>query len=244
MSEAVDYLAAAIVSGMRISDAKSELSSFVAIKESLKRFGVSLTDEMTEVAARRLEQLGFLRRMTDKYAGTYFIPIEGLNVLLKIGSLKAVGAEATFAKALEGGDRLFSRVFKNEEFWADIGLETSAFAQPVIQQAANIEVVPASDRIVTLSHNQQLDLETSSTELIDSLAKENSIDGDAGLKDRLLGQIRAARELIRAQSVRVYLLHETVMTILGSLIERYRDQAIGQAAKKLLDLLIEHIFGK
>jgi hypothetical protein len=101
---------------------------------------------------------------------------------------------------------------------------------------------PASDRIVTLSHNQQVDLESASTDLIETVEKENSLDGDSGLRQRILGQIRAGRELIRAQVLSAYLLYQTLVAALGRLITRYKGHAIGIAAAKLLELLIEHIF--
>lgn len=103
---------------------------------------------------------------------------------------------------------------------------------------------PASDRIVTLTHNQQTELESASTDLIDLVEQENSIDGDTGLRQRIIGELRAGRELIRAQSVRAYLLHLTFVSALNGLIEKYGKTAIGVAATKLLELVIEHIFGK
>ncbi|HKY82093.1 MAG TPA: hypothetical protein VJM09_11560 [Sphingobium sp.] len=122
----------------------------------------------------------------------------------------------------------------NFEDWLELrGRETSA-----------PRIAPASNRIVTLSHNQQADLELASTEVIDALSTENSIDGNPQLRDAALGQLRAARELIRGQSLNAYLLYSSAVILLEGLIKRYGGQAIGHAAKKLLDLMIEHIFGK
>lgn len=102
---------------------------------------------------------------------------------------------------------------------------------------------PASDRIVTLTHNQQADLEAASSGLIDTVEKENALDGDSALRQRILGQIRAGRELIRAQTLSAYLLYQILVSALGRLVDRYKGHAIGIAAAKLLELLIEHIFG-
>ncbi len=104
--------------------------------------------------------------------------------------------------------------------------------------------IPASDRIVTLSDNHRDAIEEGANEIIASLELENSIDGDASLKDRLLGEIKAGRELIRVKSFRAYLLYLTVVEAVEALIKRYGPTALGEAAKKFLDLLIEHIFGK
>lgn len=106
------------------------------------------------------------------------------------------------------------------------------------------DYIPASDRIVKISDNQRVIIESCSDELIDEFSKENSVDGDPSLKDQFLGQLKAGRELIRATSFRLYLIRETWFSLLGSLVERYKDQAIGQIARKLLDLLVEYVVGK
>ncbi len=104
--------------------------------------------------------------------------------------------------------------------------------------------VPASDRLVTLSDNQSRDIDHAATELITAVERENSISGDGALRLVVIGQLKAGRELVRAQVFKAYLLHQTLVTTLGTLIERYKGQAIAETAKKLLSLLIEHIFGK
>jgi len=246
MSEALDYLAAAVIDQMRLP-LTPEISSLAALKEVLSAaYRVDINDIQAELAARRLEQLGFLYRFSDQYAGIYFVPPNSINFLLRISAVEKALPDSQFVKALHGGKRLFQRVFANPKYWQDLSdeLEDNRSDETGQMPEPSHDYVPASDRVVTLSHNHQLELEETSTGLIDTLSKENSIDGDAGLKDIFLGQLRAGRELIRAQTFRAFLLYETLMTILGGLIERYKDQAIGQAAKKLLDLLIEHIFGK
>jgi hypothetical protein len=246
MAEALEYLAAAVLDRMRHASS-AELNSLQVLKDLLRTtYDVDLNDLQAEMTARRLEQLGFLRRISDQYAGTYFVPAGSINILLKISDLEKNENNSQLVKALAGGPRLFQRAFKNDDFWDDLNedLEEIPSHSDEPEDHLPVENVPASDRIVTLSHNQQIELEVSSTELIDGLAKENSIDGDASLRERFLGQLRAGRELIRAQTFRVYLLYESILTVLNSLIERYQGQAIGQVAKKLLDLLIEHVIGK
>jgi hypothetical protein len=109
---------------------------------------------------------------------------------------------------------------------------------------AGIGGVPASDRIVTLSDNQQTDLEASTTELIEIVEKQNGVDGDQSMKQQIVGQLKAGRELVLAGVFKLVLIEQTILSVLGGLIEKYKNQAIGQAAKKLLDLLIEYVVGK
>lgn len=102
--------------------------------------------------------------------------------------------------------------------------------------------IPASNRVVTLGHNAIGDLEAASTDLIELVAEETAIDGETNLRDQFVGQLKAGRELIREKSFSAYLLHQTVMSLLGRLIKKYKGQAIGEAARVLFALLVEHVF--
>lgn len=101
--------------------------------------------------------------------------------------------------------------------------------------------VPASDRIVHLNHNQQSALDGASTELIDELERANAVDGDEPLRQRFLAQLAAARELVRAESIRAYLFYQLVVEVLSRLIATYGKTGLGVAAAKLLELYIEYL---
>ena len=102
--------------------------------------------------------------------------------------------------------------------------------------------VPAADRVVTLEHNQQSELEAATTKVVVAVERENSIDGDPSIRQRILGQLKAGRELISAGVLNAHLLHQTLMSLLGGLIEKYKGHAIGETAKQLWALLLKHIF--
>lgn len=129
-------------------------------------------------------------------------------------------------------DSLKSRGFDDSFWgWGTVGNEaTSAVA------------VPASDRVVTIDHNQQVELDEAATTLIAEIEKENGIDGDANLRNKVLGQLKAGRELIRSTVFSGYLLYQTLMSMLGSLMEKYKGHVIGEAAKVLFALLLQHVF--
>ncbi|SNS58501.1 hypothetical protein SAMN06295955_102173 [Sphingopyxis indica] len=100
----------------------------------------------------------------------------------------------------------------------------------------------ASDRVVQFSHNQVESLSKKSTEIIDLVSKENSIDQTPGLREQILGQLKAGRELIRAGCARVYLLQLALVETLTFLAKRYEKEAIGALASQLVAELIK-IFG-
>jgi hypothetical protein len=101
--------------------------------------------------------------------------------------------------------------------------------------------IPASDRIVTLGDNQKGELERSTSDLFDELGRTNAVDGDEALRERFLAQLSAARELVRAQSIRAYLFYQLVVEVLSKLIRTYGKTALGVAAAKLLELYVEYL---
>jgi DNA-binding PadR family transcriptional regulator len=101
--------------------------------------------------------------------------------------------------------------------------------------------IPASDRIVTLGDNQKAELEGSTSDLLEELGKANAVDGDELLRERFFAQLSAARELVRAQSVRAYLFYQLVVEVLAKLISTYGKTALGVAAAKLLELYVEYL---
>jgi hypothetical protein len=108
---------------------------------------------------------------------------------------------------------------------------------------AGIGGVPASDRVVTLSDNQQSELEEASSKLIEEVEKSNGIDGDPTFRQVVLGQLKAGRELIRAQIFSAEMMRLIMMDALKSLIKKYEGHVIGAAAATLMDLLIKRVVG-
>lgn len=193
----------------------------------------------------RLRQDGILVAEGDEFVGYYLKFVVGQ----KDRYIQSVLSQSPVAQRIRLlGSEVLQRAIDNvatAESWGE-----KSPAEPMLDRkvepmfAVEANGVPASDRVVSLSHNQQAQIEASVDEVVGGLQEENSVDGDSALRQRFLGELRAGRELIRAQSVRAYLLYETLFRLLGTLIERYKGQALGEAAKKLLDLLIEHVFGK
>lgn len=101
--------------------------------------------------------------------------------------------------------------------------------------------IPASDRIVSLSHNQVEVAVRPVNELIDALEQDNGDPEQPGLRERLLGQIKAGRELIRAGEFRVYLLYEVLVRALSELIDRYKNPTIKALANALLGAVVSQM---
>ena len=100
-------------------------------------------------------------------------------------------------------------------------------------------LVPASDRLVSLKHNEQSEIEGPLEEVLSLVEAENSIHGEEGLRELTLGRLRAGRELIKAGVFSLRSLHLTLIVGLQMLVEKYGNSAIGIVATKLLDLVLK-----
>jgi len=101
---------------------------------------------------------------------------------------------------------------------------------------------PASDRVVTFSHNQVDEAVASFAPVIEALEADNGNPEQPGLRERILGQLRAGIELIRAGEFKAYLVYLTVVRGLGELIEKYGNPAIAKLADALLGAIVSQIF--
>jgi hypothetical protein len=213
---------------------KSELVDKIAdaTQLSVSHYDPDFSFDMSSVADsifRELLEAEVIEQQGDYFAGEFFRLDQSTFNNFRNGSL---GASLTFELAQRIGSGFYPAVFSNFRT-----LKTDSDTAP------NFGVpLPASDRLVTLGHNSIGDLDSASTDLIDLVAAEADVDGDQSIRDQFLGQLKAGRELIRERTFSAYLLHQTVMNLLGRLIEKYKDQAIGEAAKVLFALLIEHVF--
>ncbi len=101
--------------------------------------------------------------------------------------------------------------------------------------------VPAADRMVSLSHNQIEQTERPINEIVSVLEQDNGDPDQPGLRERLLGEIKAGRELVRAGEFRAFLLYETLVRALGELIKRYKNPAIVALAEALLGVVVSQM---
>jgi len=202
------------------------------LQEQLGEFSVAHYVDLPPIAENILEEMvaaSAFAKISDEFAGDYY-SVSPQN----IASFRqlAVSHDDISRKAEAiGAERYFSDVFGA---WQTGNTEVPNIDGVPID-------VPASDRIVPISHNQRAEVIAPLEALIDDVRVDNeSIDAD--VKDRLLGQLRAGQELMRAGSVRAYILYHTLIRGLIEIAARFRGRAIAVAAEKLIELIVEHIF--
>ncbi|NIJ32098.1 hypothetical protein [Sphingomonas oligoaromativorans] len=119
-------------------------------------------------------------------------------------------------------------------------VEDSHHDDLAVDDAADERRLPASDRLVKLDHNQARDIEASISAVIDNLESTNGEPDDPSFRQRILGQLKAGRELLRAGEFKAYLLQVTLVSSLNELIRRYADSVIAGLATNLLQYVLTH----
>lgn len=233
MVDPVEYLAAAIILAVQ-DDTNTALPDNIQRVTSLLRdvFDITIGRDELWKAIRKLEEWSLVTVIDDEYAG------EMLN-LYRSRVLRYEGAPShTVEKALSGGVQWMGRVLGNDRFWSDF--QTSDQGSDMNVQGDQ-SVAPASDRVVSFSDNQIDDLEGQASEVIRAVEAQNQIADEAGLREILLGQLKAGRELIRAGSFKLYIMQITLIDALHFLAKRYEREAIGGLAAALITALVKHI---
>ncbi|MFO6447233.1 hypothetical protein ACLBKU_08825 [Erythrobacter sp. NE805] len=229
--------------------------------EAEDRCGFALSDAVVRNAVRTLADCGLVRVSDDSFAGEFVKTYP--NKFRQF--LEAARAENT--AAVEGGD-IVGLVQRPSDYpnahalaehpvvedYAELGDEWLKRAlsglRRQVEQAGSLEEflslsdstnAPASDRIVTFSHNQAAEFEAETTAVIDAVEALNGVGEDPRLRDLILGQLRAGREFVRAGCVKLYLIQYTLIDTLQFLAKRYEKEAIGALASALATALLKHI---
>ena len=188
-----------------------------------------VSEDVWQYIFKQLKHIEAYQIISDNIVGNYYklIPNSSVNIVHEAQKDQS----SLIYKYLAIGPEFLSRAI------GSLGVEKPhAPDRPPL--SANI--VPASDRIVTLNHNEISEFEERTSEIIASAEKLNQIDDVAGLREVIVGQLRAGRELVRVGSFKLYVLQITLIDTLTFLAKRYESEAIGALAAALLTALLQH----
>lgn len=241
MSSAADYIAAALIVEVRRNDEKLSGTSPEQFAGLLKeRYGFELKEVQINAALRRLAELGLVALTEDEYAGSFLRFPSATSLEIRIGNLKNKQPDARFFRALGGGEKLLERAFANAKFWRDFDAEVSTDSTSILS-VPSPAFAPASDRIVTLSHNQYAALSEPLDDVIEAVEQNNGIPEEPGFRERVLGQLKAGREFLKAGVFEGQLFYYTLVVGLKMLAEKYKDHAVAALASELVDLILQHL---
>ena len=203
------------------------------IMNSLDGFGSEISRPYPWIAANifdRLQQNGHFSVESNPVAGTYYsLGVEGIRSFRD----QFVTNDEICRQAVMVGNRLFTDIFS---VYSEGGLPFDS-----VQTIMDVPV-PASDRVVTLQHNQIVEIAEPLTQLIEQVEGSNGDPDVPGFRERILGQLKAGHELLKSGVFRAYFLYSILLTALNELVSRHRGKAIAVAAEALLGLILQNIF--
>lgn len=241
MAKALDYLAGALVIEMRQAQSPATVNTVEKLRvKFLNRYSYPITDLQVEAGVRRLAALGLLNLVEDDYAGSVLRPILEPNITLRLIDLKKQKELSVLNKAVLGSQDLLPRVFSNPRYWRDLQGEIDPSPEDA-GITVDQEMVPASDRLVSVSHNQYSAIDPPLAELVEAVERDNGLPDEPGFRERVIGHIRAGREFLRAGIFEARLFYMTMIVGLRMLCDKYKDHVIGAMASKLLDLILDQL---
>jgi hypothetical protein len=204
--------------------------------------GNKYADHARSIVEKMLES-GGIAQHGDEYAGYWYKLrnpakqkyIEGRRAENPANKVIATLGEEALRRAL-------AKIVEEDGLRASDDERPTDEISPADLLAGGLSGVPASDRIVTLGHNQISETDASISEIVDALEEDNGNPHNPGLRERILGQIKAGRELIRAGEFRAYLLYEVLVRALGELVEKYGNPTIAALANALLGAIVSQFF--
>lgn len=243
MSSATAYLAVATMFALRAGAPLSLPGTRPELIELLEnRYGWRVDPPALEKLIRQLDAWGCITIIEDKYAGE-LLRMYAARTDESLEIVAGFGHQELVTKARSGGVDWFKRVFHNQNFWDDLHRDPVAEAEDVEIERTEIDsLVPASDRVVTLTDNRReieilhLDIKGLSEEI--SSNNEASIDlGEE--KEIIKGELAAAEVLVSQPSFRLARLTALVLPALRYLAEKFASGAIGELAKRIITALAE-----
>lgn len=264
-----DYVALALLTSKKseeiwtsgvVSDFTGGYDELVSFVED--RCGFKVSEGVLKAALRTIADCDLLKVSNDPFSGEFYrIRKTGLDDFLKaaVAELEEYSKDDEALLYLERDKSDYRKAFAlmKHDLIADYfdfggewleralnGLKAHAGSEELTLEASDLigpETAPASDRVVTLTDNQSKDLESKASSLIDEFEKENSVDGDLGVRAKILGQLKAGRELLIAGIFSTQALFFTLITTLSLLAKRYEKETIGALASVLLAELVKII---
>lgn len=211
-----------------------------AMVDAFAKFEIAVQQEYVETVVNVFEAWlddGIIETDGDEYTGRY-LRLNKSRMLGAINEFRGIDPAAQRVEKL--GREAYLRALRKVA--EEDGLLTGPTGSEDIERAAtanidSLDVAPASDRTVHFNHNEVSEIDERTAEIIDSVESLNVVDGEHGLREILLGQLRAGRELIRAGAFKLYALEVTLIEGLKFLAKRYEHQAVGALAASLITAL-------
>ena len=208
-------------------------------KDFADKYDHELPKEVADRVVDELDRLEFISLIRDKYAGTILQFDQD-----KFNSRYSNLADRSYRKFLslaQPAPEIYLKAISNPQLWNDLG-EEGDFATESDRDAVQQERIPASDRLVTVSHNSdegQL-LQLSLDQIISELETNNAIAAEAGEdRERLIAEARASRELVLGEKISTGKLQSLVLSFFQEIGKKFREKASEWSVDKVISVLLK-----
>lgn len=197
-------------------------------------YNVSFHESFVETGLKGIEGTEALSIIRDPFAG----------VMLKFDNAKCTelfiekannSPMSPFDNLHTTGKPYLTRVFNNENFWAELSDYQDSDSLEVAEKAS----VPASDRIVTIDHNQSDVIKI--TEGIEEIGEVfrgiNSAKIDEGVKNRLSNSLEAASQLWSSCELKLTQINVGILMTLEEIEPYLKDTAKAATIAGIIELI-------
>jgi carbamoyl-phosphate synthase small subunit len=198
------------------------------IEEVLSANGTPVTiTNVAELADQLFEELVEANPIIVEdhdFAGRYYFFHSGRYMAFRVKQLEN-------NEIFKASDRIGDRYFR-DTFEGYIRRQTVEEMEDALRGSVEI---PASDRIVTLGDNARPIIDDIET-LKKNISSNNDEEGKlTGRRERIVGELSAGQELLKAPSVRVKAILTVLVSTLGFIAAEFAGGIIGDLAVKLLE---------
>ena len=188
---------------------------------------VNVPDEIIEPSMDYAVAIGLAKRFDDPFTPPHFM-MDNSELVGFITSSNNSDSAFTKAKILGAG-------------WMTLALQ-GLVNRGLSEFIGDGEAIPASDRIVTIDHNQRTQFDSQIEEIATSIEKSNSIRDELGDDaDRIVAELTAGRALLKVDTARISALIAVLLKPLRYLSDKFADGAIGALAAALVIELLKLI---
>jgi hypothetical protein len=227
-----DYVEAAILveATKRPKEVEKAYADWAAIVANLKSLvGAQVPDDVIESLMKRFLEQGLVEVIQDQFAGDYY----------KLNHREL--SESRVRKLVDGGSLVSKYEQVGNQFLhnaiAKFSSDDFDISRPQLDQPE--AQIPAADRIVSLNDNSEVrdELLGRLDELVSLVHGDNDEDQKLPERERVIAELRAGKELLKAPTVRVKAIWAVLGTALAWLSAEFAGGLIGELAGLLFEAL-------
>lgn len=238
----IAYVAAAIAYCIEYSDNDGRDDfSYPTTEEQVQqwfsgRFSGSIDEDDAKAVIGLLSELGLISFDEDPFAGR-FIRVDERSFHARWSELHGRASDTPFAKAETFGFPWLRKVFDNNAFWET--LNASPRNEHSVELPGGMLKKPEPVVFFIEGSADGQALQHGLDELAEELRTNNEIAAElADDRPRILGEVRASQNLVKAGVARVSAVREVLIKVLREILNKLKEKAVELGVDKLLEIAV------